>query len=56
MASALTPGDDTPTTALVELNAALVVAASGMDIDEAVNLVRHARRSGHAMRLLSTLS
>lgn len=56
VASALTPGDDTPATALVELNAALVVAASGMDIDEAVNLVRHARRSGHAMRLLSTLS
>ncbi|RFS40519.1 hypothetical protein D0Q02_30365 [Micromonospora craniellae] len=54
--SALKPGDDTPVTALVELNAALVVAASGTDIDEAVDLVRHARQAGHAIRLLSTLT
>ncbi|MFY1700710.1 hypothetical protein ACN28G_03000 [Micromonospora sp. WMMA1923] len=56
VASALKPGDDTPVTAMVELNAALVVGAGGTDIDEAVDRVRHARRSGHAMRLLNSLT
>ncbi|MFV2022695.1 hypothetical protein [Micromonospora sp. LOL_023] len=54
--AALAPGDDTAATMLVELNAALVVGASGVDIDEASARVRHARRSGNAMRLLTMLT
>ncbi|WFF08882.1 hypothetical protein O7622_10155 [Micromonospora sp. WMMD1076] len=56
VASALSPGEDTPATALVELNAALVVGASGTDIDVALASVRHSRRSGRALRLLNTLT
>jgi len=58
VAESLAPGDDTPATRLVERNAALVVTASGTgpDMDEAVDRVRQARRSGRAMRLLTTLT
>ncbi len=58
VAESLTPGDDTPATRLVELNAALVVTASGAgpDVGHAVDRVRHARRSGRALRLLTTLT
>ncbi|NJC65144.1 hypothetical protein HC028_11615 [Planosporangium flavigriseum] len=54
----LAPGGETPATRLVELNAALVLTASatGLDIDDAVDRVGHARRSGRAMRLLTALT
>ncbi|WP_189169556.1 hypothetical protein [Pilimelia anulata] len=58
VAHALAAGPDTPTTRLVEANAALVVEASGAYWGpfEAAGRVRDARRSGRAMRLLTTLT
>ncbi|GAA2514421.1 hypothetical protein [Pilimelia columellifera] len=58
VAQALTDGADTPATRLVEVNAALILEASGAsgNAREAVGRVRDARRSGHAMRLLTTLT
>lgn len=55
---ALMPTGGTPATRLVELNASLVVRASvpGCGPDEAIDQVHRARRSGRAMRLLTTLA
>lgn len=54
-AEALAPAGDTPATRLVELNAALIVD-SGAAAKDSLQRVRHARRSGEAMRLLTRLS
>lgn len=58
VAAAVTSCNDTPVARLVELNAALIVTASraGVDLDEATDQVRQARRSGRATRLLTTLT
>lgn len=55
---ALMPTGGTSATRLVELNASLVVRASvpGCGPDEAIDQVHRARRSGRAMRLLTTLA
>jgi anthranilate phosphoribosyltransferase len=54
-AEALAPGDDSPATSLVELNAALIVGP-GAPTDDSLERVRHARRSGGAVRLIRALS
>ncbi|MET7950003.1 hypothetical protein [Micromonospora sp. NPDC005324] len=54
-AEALAPGDDSPATSLVELNAALIVGPGALT-DDSLDRVRHTRRSGGAIRLLRALS
>ncbi|MGK5441623.1 hypothetical protein ACSNN7_07335 [Micromonospora sp. URMC 105] len=54
-AEALAPGGDSPATSLVELNAALIVGPDALT-DDSLDRVRHARRSGGAIRLLRALS
>ena len=58
VADALAAHGDSPCTRIVELNASLIVSttAAGVRPGEAIDRVRHARRSGRALRLLTAMS